>query len=445
MRIRLPANNWTPRDYQLPLWAYFEQGGKRAEAIWHRRSGKDEVAMHLAATQMMQRTGNYWHMLPHATQARKAIWEAVNPHTGMRRIDEAFPHELRTSTRDTDMFIRLHGGSSWQVVGSDNFESLIGSPPIGISWSEWAQSDPRSWAFLRPILAENGGYALFITTPRGRNHAHAMYEAARRDDNWFSDLLTVDDTSLFTPEMLAAELKEYQAHHGMVDGKAIFEQEYYCSFEAAIVGSYYADELIQARHDKRIGRVPYDKSLPVDTAWDLGVDDATSIWFIQTAGSEFRFIDYYEHSGVGLDHYAKVLKEKNYLYETHYLPHDVTVRELSKGVSRKETLASLGIKATVCPKLPVADGINATRLVLARSCFDEDKCERGLAGLYEYRRAWNDKTKTFSDRPVHDWASHPADAARSFAIGARIAPRKGRDKPLPSRANSRYSIRRRRA
>ncbi len=400
--------------------------------------------MHLASTQMVQRIGNYWHMLPQANQARKAIWEAINPHTGKRRIDEVFPHELRTSTRDTDMFIRLVGGSSWQVVGSDNFEGLIGSPPIGITWSEWAQSDPRSWAFLRPILAENGGWALFITTPRGRNHAHAMHETARRDESWFSEVLTVDDTGLLSPEQLKEELREYMAHHGATDGKAIFEQEYYCSFEAAIVGSYYSDELIQARHDRRIGRVPYDKSLPVDTAWDLGIDDATAIWFIQTAGREYRFIDYYEGSGVGLDHYAKVLKEKNYLYDKHYLPHDVTVRELSRGVSRKETLASLGIKATVCPKLDVAEGINATRLVIARSCFDEEKCARGLAGLYEYRRAWNDKTKTFGQQPMHDWASHPADAARSFATGSRIIPRKVGEKLLPKHANSRYSVHRRR-
>lgn len=424
----------------MPLWKYLESGGKRAQAIWHRRSGKDEVTLHYTATAMMQRVGNYWHMLPRANQARKAIWEAVNPHTGIRRVDEAFPREIREVTRDNEMLIRLRNGSTWQVVGSDNYEGLIGAAPIGIAWSEWAQSDPKSWPYLRPILVENGGWAVFISTPRGRNHAYNMYEAARHDPDWFAQVLTVDDTNVLTKAQLATELREYQAHHGVIDGQAIFNQEYYCSFEAAIVGAYYAHELSQARKDKRIGRVPYDKSLPVETAWDLGIDDATSIWFIQIAGREFRFIDFYENSGVGLDHYAKILKEKDYHYGSHYLPHDVEVRELSHGMSRKDTLKSLGVKATVCPMQPIADGINATRLVLARSCFDEDKCGRGLDALHEYRREWNDERKTFSEKPTHDWTSHAADAVRSFATGFKGIATRPTSHNLPTRTNNRYNV-----
>src|SRR5215475_7704425 len=181
---RLPAGGWQPRAYQRKLWDYLERGGKRAVAIWHRRAGKDEICLHWAAVAAHQRVGVYWHMLPEQAQARKAIWDAVNPWTGQRRINEAFPRELRESTRETDMAIRFRSGSLWELVGSDNYNSLVGSPPIGVVFSEYALADPSAWGYLRPILAENGGWSLFITTPRGRNHASTFYEAARADDTW---------------------------------------------------------------------------------------------------------------------------------------------------------------------------------------------------------------------------------------------------------------------
>ena len=170
MDIILP-NRWRPRDYQRRLWDYLETGGKRAVAVWHRRAGKDEVCLHWAACAAMQRVGNYWHMLPEASQARKAIWDAINPHTGRRRIDEAFPPSIRVGQRDDDMRIKLASGSVWQVVGSDNFNSLVGSPPTGLVFSEYSLTNPAAWDYLRPILAENGGWCVFMMTPRGRNHA----------------------------------------------------------------------------------------------------------------------------------------------------------------------------------------------------------------------------------------------------------------------------------
>jgi hypothetical protein len=177
--IRLPHNNWRPRPYQQDLWKYLEKNGKRAVAIWHRRAGKDEVCLHWSAVAAHTRVGVYWHMLPEANQARKAVWDAVNPHSGLRRINEAFPRELRESTRETDMAIRFKSGSLWQLVGSDNYNSLVGSPPVGVVFSEFALADPSAWGYLRPILAENNGWALFITTPRGRNHASTFYRPLR--------------------------------------------------------------------------------------------------------------------------------------------------------------------------------------------------------------------------------------------------------------------------
>ena len=416
--ITLPANSWRPRDYQLPAWKYLERGGKRAICIWHRRAGKDDVCLHWAASSAMQRVGNYWHMLPEASQARKAIWEAVNPHTGLRRIDEAFPRELRETTREQEMMIRFVNGSTWQVVGSDNYNSLVGSPPIGIVFSEWALADPASWAYLRPILLENDGWALFITTPRGRNHAARFYFGAKDDPLWFTDIRKATDTSVFTADQLDQELNEYIREFGPDEGESRFNQEYLCDFEAAIPGAYYARLMRQAEEDGRIGNVPYEPSLPVYISWDLGVGDSTALWFAQVLGREVRLIDYYETSGVGLDHYVKMLREKPYVYANDILPHDIEVRELSSGKSRLETLYSLGRRdARVLGNVKVDDGINAARNLIPRCWFDARRCERGIDALRQYRREWDDKNKVFKPRPLHDWTSHPADSFRYLALG----------------------------
>jgi phage terminase large subunit len=204
MEIILP-NGWRPRDYQRRLWHYLENGGKRAVAVWHRRAGKDEVCLHWAACAALQRVGNYWHMLPEASQARKAVWDAINPHTGRRRIAEAFPSSIRVGQRDEDMKINLANGSTWQLVGSDRFDALVGSPPIGLVFSEYSLTNPGAWDYLRPILAENGGWAVFMLTPRGRNHAWTLYDKARLQPGWFAELLTVDDTKAIGADVIAAE------------------------------------------------------------------------------------------------------------------------------------------------------------------------------------------------------------------------------------------------
>ncbi|TFH60878.1 MAG: hypothetical protein E4G90_09920, partial [Gemmatimonadales bacterium] len=265
----LPYNWWT-RPYQDNLWRYLAGGGKRAVAVWNRRSGKDDVSLHWTATCAMQRVGTYWHMLPQANQARKAIWDAVEPRTGHRRIDDAFPLEIRENTREQDMLIRFKGGSTWQVLGSDSYNALVGSPPIGVVFSEYALADPNSWAFLRPILAENGGWAMFISTPRGRNHLQRMYDFARKDPLWFGELLTLNDTHVITPEQLDQERRELAAERGDEEAENIINQEYFCSFDAAIAGSYYGKIIVNLEKQGRITEVPYDPRLPVTTAWDIG-------------------------------------------------------------------------------------------------------------------------------------------------------------------------------
>lgn len=404
----------------MRLWGALENGKKRAIEIAHRRWGKDDVALHRTACAAMERVGTYWHMLPEAAQARKAIWEAVNPRTGKRRIDEAFPAAMRDTTREQEMFIRFVNGSTWQVVGSDNFDSLVGSPPIGVVFSEWALADPRAWAYIRPILAENGGWALFITTPRGPNHAQNMYEGAVNDNEWFAERLPATETNVFTPEQLERELREYIREYGPQIGKAMFDQEFMCSFDAPMLGAFYASLMQEAADQGRIGKVHYERAVKVDTAWDLGMRDSTAIWFLQRVGREIRVIDYLESAGVGLDWYAKELSTKPYVYGEHFLPHDVEVKELGTGRSRLEMLRSLGIgNIRVIPQLPVPDGINAVRLILPRCWFDAEKCQRGILALRTYRQEWDDKLKNLKPTPFHGWESHAADAMRYAAIAYR--------------------------
>lgn len=421
-RISLP-NNWHPRDYQKAVWEYLEGGGRRALCRWHRRSGKDDVALHWTAVSAMQRVGTYWHMLPEAAQARKAIWEAVNPHTGIRRIDEAFPRELRDATREHEMMIRFKSGSTWQVVGSDNFNSLVGSPPVGLVLSEWALAKPAAWAYLRPILAENGGWALFISTPRGRNHMQKMEVSALQSPDWFVQALPATETSVFTAAQLESERREYIAEYGEDDGDSLFRQEYLVSYDAAIVGAYYAKQIEAAEASARVCDLLVDQSMPVHAAWDLGISDSTAIWCFQVMGGEMRVVDYYEANGQPLEHYADWLDERGYSGDD-WVPQDAKVRELGTGKTRVETLKALGRRPRVVPAHTLMDGINAARLTLDVAYFDRTRTAYGLEVLRNYRREWDEDNKVFKDRPKHDWASHGADAFRYLAVAWReVAPR----------------------
>lgn len=356
-------------------------------------------------------------MLPEAEQARKAIWTAVNPHTGKRRIDEAFPPDIRENTNDQSMFIRFKNGSTWQVVGSDNYNSLVGAPPAGLVVSEWSLADPSAWAYLSPILAENNGWALFLYTSRGKNHGFSLYRSARDRPEWHVERQSVMETKVFTPEALIDAKADLVALYGEEDGEALYEQEYFCSFEAAVVGSYYGRLLARLERDQRITSVPYDPSLPVYTGWDLGIDDATAVWFAQIAGREIRIIDYAEFRGRGLVEIAKDINAKPYLYQEHYLPHDVDTREMTSAKTRKETLESIGLKPIRAgSQLPIQDGINAVRNMLPKCVFDEKRCATGLNALREYRVEFDAKNKTPRKTPLHNWASHPADAFRELAV-----------------------------
>lgn len=460
-RVQLP-NGWRPRDYQMGFWGAFEQGCKHAELIWHRRSGKDEVALHMTACKMFERQGTYWHMLPLQNQARRAIWNAVNPHTGIRRIDEAFPMALRSNTLDNEMLIRFVNGSTWQVLGSDNYDALVGSPPAGVVFSEWALANPSARAYLRPIFAENNGWQMYITTPRGKNHAYRTYQAGLEDSSCFAQRLSAEDTGAISAERLHAEKMAYIKEWGQDKGTALFEQEYLCSFEAALLGAIYGHELTELERSGRLCHVPHDANYPVFTAWDIGWSDNTSIWFFQVIDGQIRVIDYYTNNRVDMQVILEELAGREivndewkirkdtpvrygkskadcshrqaYDYAVHWLPHDGRAKTLAaNGRTIEEQLwnAYSIKKVRIVANVSVQDGINAARNMLAHTYFDSDKTDDGVELLKMYQREWDDEKKMFADKPRHDFTSHTADALRYMALAFVEA--KAINKPEPTR------------
>lgn len=395
----------------------------RAIEIAHRRWGKDEIVLAATCELAHKRIASYWHCLPEYAQGRKALWTAVNANTGKRRIDEAFPPEICESRNDQEMFIRLKCGSTWQIIGSDRFDTTVGAGVAGIAYSEWALANPSAWAYHRPMLEENNGWAAFITTPRGRNHAYSMYQMAKDNPRWFAEISSIHDTGALSPESIDESLKEYIALYGEDLGRAQFEQEYLCSFNAAILGAFYAREMLAVRNEGRIRPVVAIPGQPVHTAWDIGVRDDTSIWWFQVYGGKIYVLDCYTASGVGVDHYAEICHSKPWPRGVDYVPHDAKVKEWGTGKTRLETMQSLKLNPQVIPLAGKLDGINAVRRMLPHTVFDPRCEDTGIAALEQYRREWDDEKKTFRASEVHDWTSHLSDAFRYLAMAWREAPK----------------------
>ncbi|MEI5680492.1 MULTISPECIES: hypothetical protein [unclassified Mesorhizobium] len=429
-RVRIPAYGWRPRDYQMEAWNAWERGCKRQLLFWHRRAGKDEVDLQKHAVSAFKRPGTYWHMLPQASQARKAIWNAVNPHTGKRRIDEAFPASIIENQNDNEMFIRFKNNATFQVVGSDNFNSLVGSPPVGLTASEWALANPSAWAYLSPILEENGGWASFITTPRGNNHAKTMLDEVKKDkwdpatnpDGWFSQILTVDDTRAINAESIEKQRRIYSALYGKEIADLLIQQEFYCSFAGAMVGAYWGAEVAEAEVQGRIGVVPIDWSHPVHTAWDLGKAVNNPIWCFQVIKGRIRIVDFYRPESDDVEDWCKWLDERGY-HGNDYVPHDAMVHNWGEAKTRFETLKAHGRKPKLVKKVSVADGIAAGRQTIKIAYFHCGEDERGkrmqhgIDGLKSYRREWDDERKTFLENALKDWAEHIGSSFRYLGLG----------------------------
>jgi phage terminase large subunit len=406
---------WYQRQFHEAL---INRTHDRLIAVWHRRAGKDEIVLNAMRELAWKNPGTYWHCFPEQKQARKAIWNGVNGHTGKRRIHEAFPPQIIKRMQDDDMFIELTNGATFQLIGSDRYDSTVGSGPKGIAYSEWALSNPSAWAYHSPMIRETGGFAAFITTPRGNNHAKTMYDRAENNRSWFSQLLTINDTQALGKEDLAEALQEYQDMHGDDLGRAIFEQEYLCSFAGAMVGAYWGAEMSAAEREGRIGKVDIDPRYPVHTAWDLGKAVNNPIWCFQVIKGRPRIVDFYRPESDDLADWCKWLDDRGYK-GTDYVPHDAIHTEWGSGRTRVEILRSLKRKPVRVAMVSVADGINAGRETIKLAQFDAARCELGVEGLKNYRREWDDELKTFREKPVKDWAEHIGSAFRYLALAWR--------------------------
>lgn len=420
--ITIP-NDWSPRGYQLEFFRAMDSGIKRADLLWHRRAGKDSTVLNFTAKEMFKRVGNYWHLFPKQTQARKAIWNGIDG-KGRKILKQVFPDEIRERTQGTEMMIELKNESTWQLCGSDNYDSLVGSNVVGVVFSEWSLCDPNAWNYIRPMLQENGGWAVFIYTARGKNHGYTLHNMASKNPKWFSQKLTIDDTRREDGKpVISQEILEDERNEGV--GEDVIQQEYYCSFDAQIPGAVLADQMRKAYKEKRIiPNMPIDPSLPLGTSWDLGHRDSTVIWFWQATQGEIRLIHYYENNMKDLDHYIKYIKEYaeehdlSYKLGKHLGPHDCDSMKLGQHETVQTQCRKAGINmiATERPATKAA-GIQAVRKIFNRLWINETECTTGLACLSEYQYEWDDKLKMFKDNPLHNWASHGFDGLQTLALG----------------------------
>ena len=403
--------HFTPRDYQLPIFEAIDSGIKRIIMVRHRRAWKDKACFNVIVKKAMETVWIYYYVFPTYSQWKKAARDGIDK-DGRKTINH-IPQEVVKRKNDTEMKVELINGSIIQIVWSDNVDSIVWTNPIWIVFSEYSLQTPAVRDFLRPILAENGGRAIFNFTPRWDNHAKELLDMAKENKDWMVSIQTVDDTKAIDPEVLEAERREIIQKNG---SDAIFQQEYYCSFDAWINGSYYAEILTNLENQGRRTTVPYDPALDVFTVWDLWINDSTAIWFWQRMGKEIRVIDYYENNWEGLSHYVSILKEKWYRYWTIRLPHDAQARSLQTWKTVEEKMYEYGFNdIQIVPKLSVLDGINSARAILPYCYFDREKTERGRKCLKNYHKELDEKRQAFK-WPEHDWSSHGSDAFRYLAV-----------------------------
>lgn len=366
----------------------------------------------------MTNGGRFAYFAPYYAQAKSVAWDYL------KRF--AAPY-LASSPNESELRVDFENGARIRLFGAENGDAIRGQFFHGAVLDEYGQFSPSFWGeILRPCLSDYQGWAVFIGTPKGRVGLFDIWAGKNTWENvpMFKLMLKASETGIVAPQ----ELED--AKRTMTEDQ--YEQEYECSFEAAIIGAVYGKLLAIAEADKRVCSVPYDPSVPVYTAWDLGIGDPTAIVFAQQVGKELRIIDYYESSGVDVAHYAAVLKQKPYNYGGHILPHDAQPKELTSGKSLSEVLYSLGVTPQyIQPVSYVEDGINAARLKVPMTWFDSRKCERLVDALKLYRYEWYDKLGTLRSKPVHDWTSHAADAFRYLCEGlGRGIGRTSFNKPL---------------
>lgn len=393
---------YAPREVFSP---FHERRDRWAVVVAHRRCGKTVACINdliRRAFEDGKKDGRYAYIAPYHSQAKSIAWDYL-----LR-----YSQPVRSQANHSELWIELINGARIRLYGADNPDALRGLYLDGVILDEYADMRPRVWGeIIRPLLADRQGWAVFIGTPKGHNAFHAVWTDANRLDNWYAVMLRASTTGLIS-------------EHELIDAKRTmsidqYEQEFECSFEAAILGAYFGKEMRVITDAGQIGKVEYDPTAPVHTAWDLGYSDDTAIWWYQVLRGEIHLIDYHSSSGNPILYYTELMESKPYRYGLHWLPHDARAKTLaSGGKSIIEMVADkLGMETLrIVPSLSLQDGIQAARVALMRSWFDADKTADGIECLRQYQREFDDDKKVFRDKPRHDWTSHGADAFRMMAV-----------------------------
>lgn len=426
--IHIPPLGWHPRPHQLAIWRDMEREVPNILVVGHRRFGKSELMLNDCARRAAMTAGNYFYMFPEQEHARRAMMKSINKATGQRRIDEAFPRGFRIGdVKEQEMVVEVRSQgvgkkSVVQFLGSDNYDAVRGASPYGIYLDEWAECDPQALAVLRPIVAENGGFFRFLTTPKGKNHVYKQWVAQQGKPDWACHYLTAAETGVFSSEQLATIRQENIDLLGPELGRGLFEQEYLCTFETVTPGSYYLDLLLKLEASGRmLGILPMETE-PVYAAFDLGWDDATAIWYVQVLRTgEIHVIGYDEVRKCSTPDVVRLLREKSWTYGALLLPHDGAHHEQTSGETAETILTRHGFLCYVAPNqgadAEVAQ-IAGVRTLLPRCTFNPTACERGLTCLKAYHNKYKAETDSWSPRPVHDWSSHGAKAFATLAYFA---------------------------
>jgi len=405
-------HKFNPRWYQKEIWnAFWKEQYRRFVLIWHRRAGKDKLCFNLLISAALNRVGVYYYLFPTYAQGDKAIWRGRDAQ-GFRVFDH-IPQPLRGDKIDNqDMLVELRNGSIIQIVGTHNYDRIRGTNPAGVVFSEYSYQDPAAWSVVSPILAENKGFAIFNFTPHGENHAYDLYDEAIRDPKWYTSLKTVDDTGAIEAEELEAERKRQSVE--------MFNQEYYCSFRAVnIKGAFWAQNIEEAEQEGRISDAyTWDPRYPVYTWWDIGINDATSILFVQLIGREVRIIDAYTKEGNSIVKNIQYVLSKPYVYGKHFLPHDIQHREQSTGESRLNIARKNNLRPIkVVEKHHVADRIEMARVLWSKVTVNRSNCKYELKCWRNYQQDVDSSTGEFKEKPPdRHWANHASDAFGYIAI-----------------------------
>ena len=413
--------HFVARDHFLP---YITRTQRWAAVVAHRRAGKTVACiMDLVkrAAEHKGREPRFAYIAPTYQQAKDVAWSYLKEYTASIPGVEKSETELSVTLPHNQARIRLYG--------AENYERLRGLYIDGVVIDEAGDIDPRAWAeVIRPALSDRQGWATFIGTPKGRNDFHRIFTRAVQEPDWYAAELKASKTKLIPDAELDDARKTITPEQ--------YAQEYECSFNAAILGAYYGRDMDQAEQEKRITRVPHDKAADVYACWDLGIGDSTAIWIFQVIGKEWHWLRYYEQSSYGLDHYVDWIKALPYGVHKHFLPHDAEARELQTGNNRVEFLEARGFKVEVVPRHNPEDRINAARVKFNRFWFDADGVGPGLDVLRMYRADYDEKNRTLRQRPLHDWASHGADAFGCGVMGAEET----RQKPAYAAPNNQWVV-----